>query len=185
MRFDANVSGAAGFEGFLGDRSRHRFRAAATIAILALACGALSATAQGSGEPPSRHEYVAQLEAICKPRVEATQKAMKGVRDDIRAERNGVAAAKFKRGWHLFDGTIESIVAVPRPPADVPRLKKWFSYLGAQERYLKAITSDLRMGHSIQAQRATARFIHNGNLANNVVLAFGFNYCSFRFSRFG
>lgn len=126
-----------------------------------------------------------QLEAICRPRVEATQKAMKGVRDDIRAERNAIAAAKFKRGTHLFDGTLQRIAGVPRPAGDTARLKKWFAYLNAQEQYLKVITADLRKGRSIQAQRATARFIHNGNLANNVVLAFGFNYCSFRFSRFG
>jgi len=150
-----------------------------------MACAALATTAEGSTEAPTRREYVAQLEEICKPRVEATQKAMKGVRDDIRAERNGVAAAKFKRGAHLFDGTIRSIVKVPRPTGDEARLKKWFAYLGAQKRYLEVITLDLRKGRSIQAQRATARFIHNGNLANNVVLAFGFNYCSFRFSRFG
>jgi hypothetical protein len=27
-------------------------------------------------------------------------------------------------------------------------------------------------------------FVHNGNLANDVVIAFGFNYCRFKFSRF-
>ena len=39
--------------------------------------------------------------------------------------------------------------------------------------------------NAIKAQRLTARFIHNGNLANNVVLAFGFDWCSFKFSRYG
>jgi hypothetical protein len=38
---------------------------------------------------------------------------------------------------------------------------------------------------TIKAQRLTARFIHNGNLANNDTLAFGFDYCSFKFSRYG
>ena len=41
------------------------------------------------------------------------------------------------------------------------------------------------VGRAIPAQRLTARFIHNGNLANNTVIAFGFNYCSFKFSRYG
>ncbi len=54
-----------------------------------------------------------------------------------------------------------------------------------QESYLKQITAQLQAGHAIKAQRLTARFIHNGNLANNVVLAFGFDYCSFKFSRYG
>ena len=77
------------------------------------------------------------------------------------------------------------IAAVPRPPADAAQLGKWFTYLKAQEAYLKRITAQLRAGRGIQAQRLTARFIHNGNLANNVVLAFGFDYCSFKFSRYG
>ena len=74
---------------------------------------------------------------------------------------------------------------MPRPPADSAKLAKWFVYLGRQESYLKSITAELRAGHTIAAQRLTARFIKNGNHANNTVLAFGFNYCSFKFSRYG
>jgi hypothetical protein len=74
---------------------------------------------------------------------------------------------------------------VPRPPADEAKLARWFDYLNGQEGYLKRITAELRAGKAIKAQRLTARFIHSGNLANNVVLAFGFDYCSFKFSRYG
>jgi hypothetical protein len=152
---------------------------AALIAVTSIGQAAAAET------PPTREDYVARLETICKPDVLATQRTMKGVRDDVRAERDGVAAGKFARGAGIFGGTIEGISAVPRPPADSARLKKWFGYLRLQEKYLGEITAHLRARQSIKAQRATARFIHNGNLANNVVLAFGFNYCSFRFSRFG
>ena len=58
-------------------------------------------------------------------------------------------------------------------------------HLPAPGAYLQQITAQLRAGQAIKAQRLTARFIHNGNLANNVVLAFGFDYCSFKFSRYG
>ena len=54
-----------------------------------------------------------------------------------------------------------------------------------QEDYLQQVTAQLEAGHTIKAQRAIARFIHNGNLANETVLAFSFNYCDFRFSRYG
>ena len=47
------------------------------------------------------------------------------------------------------------------------------------------ITANLRAGRGIAAQRLISRFIHSGNLANRVVLAFGFDYCSFKFSRYG
>jgi hypothetical protein len=156
----------------------------AALLLLTAAMVGLGSREVGAESPP-RGEYVSTLEEICKPGVEATQRAMRGVRDDIRAERDSVAAGKFRRGTRIFADTLGKISPIPRPPADLAKLKKWFAYLEAQESYLRAITEHLAAGRAIKAQRSTARFIHNGNLANNAVLAFGFNYCSFRFSRFG
>jgi hypothetical protein len=134
----------------------------------------------------TRDEYVSRLEKMCKPRAEATRRAMKGVRTDVRyPKRLPIAADKFGKGATIFGGTIEKIGRVPRPAADVARLDEWFVYLNRQEDYLQEITGQLRMGHTIKAQRLTSRFIHNGNLANNVTLAFGFDWCSFKFSRYG
>jgi hypothetical protein len=155
------------------------------VALLAAMASPVAASPASAMEAPSRQEYVPALEAICKPDVEATQRAMKGARNDIHAERDRKAAGKFARGAAIFARTIKAIAAVPRPPADTARLRKWFVYLKRQENYLKQITAQFRAEKTIRAQRSTARFIHNGNLANNVVLAFGFNYCSFRFSRYG
>jgi hypothetical protein len=155
--------------------------AAATIGAVLV----LSATAGAEEASPTRTEYVTQLESVCKPDALETQQTMKGVRDDVSAGRIGVAAGKFAKASEIFGGTIRRISAEPRPPADEARLEKWFGYLDKQESYLKQITAELQASHTVKAQRLTARFIHNGNLANNVVLAFGFNYCSFKFSRYG
>jgi hypothetical protein len=163
-----------------GSRARR-----AAVAVAALVAGVLLAATAAAAEAPTRDEYVAQLEAVCKPDAEATQRAMKGARADVSAERLGAAAGKFAAATSIFGSTVEEIAAVPRPPADAAKLSRWFGYLRAQGSYLKRITAQLRVGRGIQAQRLTARFIHNGNLANNVVLAFGFNYCSFKFSRYG
>jgi hypothetical protein len=148
---------------------------------LALLAGATPAKA----EAPTRDEYVSALEAVCQPDAEATQRAMKGARADIKASRLDLAAAKFAQAAAIFGSTVREIETAPRPAADAAKLSKWFGYLRAQEAYLKQITAQLRSSHAIKAQRLTARFIHNGNLANNTVLAFGFDYCSFKFSRFG
>jgi hypothetical protein len=154
--------------------------------VLALsAVLSLAVVSPAAAEAPTRQAYVSSLEAICKPDAEATQGAMKGARADVANERLAAAALKFAKASGIFAGTVKQISAVARPPADVARLGKWFSYLEAQESYLKRITAQLRAEQAINAQRLTARFIHNGNLANNVVLAFGFNYCSFKFSRYG
>ncbi|HET7590853.1 MAG TPA: hypothetical protein VFK14_11815 [Solirubrobacterales bacterium] len=152
------------------------------IAVFAAAAFASIAAAAGA---PTREEYVGRLERVCKPGALATQRAMKGARADVRRERFPAAAGKFAKASSIFGGTIGRIAAVPRPSADAARLAKWFGYLKQQESYLQRITVALRKSQGIKAQRLTARFIHNGNLANNVVLAFGFDYCSFKFSRYG
>jgi hypothetical protein len=163
-------------------RARNRWGSGMTAALVAVL---LSAAVAAAAQAPTRDEYVGRLEAICKPDAEATQRAMKGARADIRAERLPVAAARFAKATSIFGSTVTKISAAPRPPADAAKLAKWFGYLKAQESYLRQITLQLRQDHAIRAQRLTARFIHNGNLANNVVLAFGFDYCSFKFSRYG
>lgn len=141
--------------------------------------------ATAAAEAPTRVEYVDQLEQICKPDTEATQRAMKGARSDVSAERMGAAAGKFAKATSIFGSTVKKMAVVSRPQADAVKLGKWFGYLKAQESYLKQITAQLRARHGIPAQRLIARFIHSGNLANNVVLAFGFDSCSFKFSRYG
>lgn len=151
------------------------------VAVLALATAlpALAAT------PPDRDEYVTELEGICKPRALATQRAMKGARADMSAERFVDAATKFAAADRIFGGTVKRISAVPRPPDDVARLRKWFGYLNRQQDYLERIVAELRADRGVPAQRLVSRFIHNGNLANEVVLAFGFEHCAFKFSRYG
>lgn len=155
------------------------------IPIALLTTALLFAATASAAEAPTRDEYVERLEAVCKPDAEATQRAMKGARGDVRAERLAAAAAKFARATAIFGGTVEQISAVPRPGADTAKLSRWFTYLKRQQSYLGQITDQLRQGNGIRAQRLTARFIHTGNLANNVVLAFGFEWCSFKFSRYG
>ena len=149
------------------------------LAVLFLACGAAVAAA------PTRGEYVDTLEAICEPQAEATRKAVMGVRGDMNAERLALAATKFAKAKAIFGRTLDKLAKVPRPPADRPKLARWFGYLDRQEDLLGEIIAALRADDPVRSQRLTARFVHNGNLANNVVLAFGFEYCSFEFSRFG
>lgn len=150
-----------------------------------MAAALLAAAPAPAAEAPTRDEYVEQLEKICKPDALATQRAMKGARADVRAERSKVAAKKFAKATAIFGSTVKQISAVPRPSDDRARLGKWFTYLKRQESYLGQITEQLRKDHPIKAQKLTARFIHSGNLANNVVLAFGFDWCSFKFERYG
>jgi hypothetical protein len=154
--------------------------------LAALGASAVSAaTLVPTSGTLSRSDYVRQVEPTCRSGAKATQRAMDGVRDDVRADRLRIAAHKFSRAASIFGGTVSTIARIPRPPAETETLQVWFSHLKHQEGYLNAIAGLLRAGRTIKAQRLLARFIHSGNQANNSILAFGFNYCNFKFSRFG
>lgn len=153
-------------------------------AVLAVALVVLAVSPALAAEEPTRAEYVSQLEQICKPRSEATARAVRGVRGDVRAERLAVAAGKFARAERIFATTVAAIAKVPRPAADRDTLKRWFSALGREELYLGQMVKTLRQDSVAGFQRVSAKFIHEGNRANNAVVSFGFDYCSFKPTRF-
>lgn len=153
------------------------------LCLTALAVVAPLAAA-GAAEAPTRPEYVAQLERICKPRSDATQRAVRGFRADVRRERLARAATKFRRAKRIFAATVRAISSVPRPPADRRTLARWFTRLRSEIRYLGRIVSTLRASNVARFQRVSARFIREGNRANNVIVSFGFSYCSFKPARF-
>lgn len=155
-----------------------RLAIALAIPLIALATSASAASA------PDRPEYVSRLESICKPGVEETQRAVRGVRSDVSAERLGIASRKLFSAEKIFDRTVRRISAVPRPPADAAQLKKWFSYLADQKSYLRKAALALGAQRIVAYQHNAVRFVHTGNLANDVVISFGFNYCRFKFRRF-
>jgi hypothetical protein len=157
-----------------------RSRLAFLLAVCALTCVVTSAAAQEL----TRTEYVARLEQICKPGSEATERAVRGVRADVRAERLAVAGGKFARAQRIFAATVRSISAVPRPAADRATLSRWFAALGKEQLYLGQMVKTLRADDVAGFQRVSARFIQEGNRANNAVVSFGFNYCSFKPTRF-
>jgi hypothetical protein len=153
----------------------------ATVAVALLSAGIAAA----EGAPaPSRSEYVASLEGMCKPRALATKHAVQGMRADLRAERLAVAASKFSQASRLFAATVREISPQPRPAADRGTLARWFHYLHQEESNLRRIVAVLRADQPVAFQHASARFIRSGERADEVVLAFGFNFCYFKLSRF-
>jgi hypothetical protein len=162
------------------DRIAHLLAAVTLTAMLTVAAPAAAAAV----ESPSRPEYVDRLEQICKPGSEATQRAVHGIRPDVRSERFALAATKFARAKRIFAHTVRAISTVPRPPGDTRTLARWFADLGRETAYLGRIATTLRTSNIAGFQRVSAQFIHQGNRANNVVVSFGFIYCSFKPSRF-
>jgi hypothetical protein len=155
------------------------------LAVLATAIVTVALAAPSSeGAEVTRPEYVAQLEKICKPRSEATRRAVRGTRADVRAERFRQAAVKVAKAERIFSGTVRAIAGVPQPAADRATLDRWIAALGREAAALERTAASLRDEDVARFQRVWARFIHEGNKANNVVVSFGFDYCTFKPSRF-
>lgn len=157
---------------------------AVLVAVVAVGLLGVSAAVADEAPAPGRTEYVKRLEGICKPRALATKQAVQGMRADLRAEHLATAAAKFARASRLFAATVRAISPLPRPVEDQRTLGQWFHYLEQEESNLQRIVAVLRANQPVAFQHASARFVKSGERANNVVLAFGFNYCYFKLSRF-
>lgn len=158
---------------------RHSLVAVAAALVLTVPVGASSAPVE-----PTRPEYVAQLEKICKPGAEATRRAVRGMRADVRAERLRLAGSKFSKARRIFSHTVDSISSVPRPAADAVTLSRWFAVLDREVVYLGQTAAALRAEDVARFQRVSGQFFQEGSKANNVVVSFGFNYCNFKSSRF-
>jgi hypothetical protein len=155
------------------------------LAVLAIALAAAAlAAASSAGAEVTRPEYVAQLEKICKPRSEATRRAVRGTRADVRSERFRQAAVKVAKANRIFGGTVRAISGVAPPAADRATLARWLAALEREADALGRTAASLRDEDVARFQRVWARFIHEGNKANNVVVSFGFDYCTFKPSRF-
>ena len=79
---------------------------------------------------------------------------------------------------------MNQIKAVPQPVADTAKLTKWLSYLDRETKMLGEIGKALKANKKSKAQTLSVRLTHNGNVANNQVLGFEFDYCLIDSSKF-
>jgi hypothetical protein len=154
-----------------------------TFAVVA-AGTLLVAAAALAAEPPTREEYVAQVEPICERNTLENARILKGVRDKVRQGRLGAAGNQFIRASEEFGETVREIAAVPRPPADDARLVKWFGFLKIIKKHLRHLGAALREGDRIKATHESIRVQRSSNAANNVSFVFEFRYCRITPSRF-
>lgn len=158
-----------------------RTRVAAAAAAFAIAVS-LGATAFAADI--TREDYAARAEPICKVNTQANKKIFKGVQGMVNRNKLGPASKRFKRASASLRRTINRLAALPQPTGDEARLAKWLKHLKIQRNFLAKIGKALSAGNKFQAQSFIFRLRRNGNLANNTVLAFEFNFCRIDPSRF-
>jgi hypothetical protein len=160
---------------------RHRPGAIALAGILAAAAlfaqGALAAEV-------SRDQYVQAAEPVCKANTEANQRIFKGAKEEVKEDKLKAASGHFFKAKQALAKTVKQLGALPEPTTDEAKLTKWISYLGTERDLLGKIGTALSHEDKAAAQQLSVRLNRNSNLANNTVLAFGFDYCRIDPSRF-
>jgi hypothetical protein len=157
------------------------------IAVLVAAATLLSAGLARAEEGPSRTEYVEQVEPICQANTEANKRILAHAGERARSKQQRMmtrAAGQFIRASEAFGRAVDKIAAVPRPPADEPRLLKWIKHLRIVGTDLRKIGGALKEGDKIRAAHEKIRVERAANASNNVGFVFKFHYCYLEQSRF-
>ncbi len=154
--------------------------AVALFATALLAAGALAVTSPDQ----TRETYVTSVEPICKANTKSNEKTLSGVRQKIKSGQLSAAAGQFTKAASAFAGAVKQIKAVPQPTADAAKLGKWIVALEGETKLLGEIGKALKAGNKNKAQTLSVQLTHNGNVANNAVLGFDFDYCLIDSSRF-
>ncbi len=152
----------------------------AALAMVLVAAVALASTSATQ----TREGYIAQVEPICKSNTKANERILSGVRGQIKQGKLRAAAAQFRKASEAFAKATKQIAAVPQPSADAAKLTKWLGYLDDEAKLLAEIGKALKADQKTRAQEKLVRLRNNGNLANNAVLGFEFDYCVINSSRF-
>lgn len=151
---------------------------AVAVALLVAVPVALAA------EEPTRDEYVAKVEPICKANTEANSRILKGVKEQVKNDKLVPAGKRFVRASAALGKTVTQIDKVPRPAEDAAKLTKWIGYLRKEKTYLQQIGGALKGSDKYRAQKLAVELNKNNNKANNTVISFGFKECRIDSSRF-
>lgn len=152
---------------------------AAIVAVLVTAPFAWAA----EGEP-TRDEYVAQVEPICKANTETNARILKGVKQQVQQDRLVPAGKRFVRASGALGKAVTQIAAVPKPAADTVKLETWIGFLKQEKSFLQRIGKALKSRNKFLAQKLAVQLNRNNNKANNTVISFGFRECRIDSSRF-
>lgn len=152
--------------------------------IMSVIVGAVAVVSVAGAAELTRDEYVARVEPICRRNTEANERIFAGAKEEVKQGKLKLASTHFARAQTALAKTVRQLKAVPEPPADEAKLGKWIGYLETEGAYIGRIGKALARGEKGKAQTLSVRLNRNSNLANNSVLAFGFDYCRLDPSRF-
>lgn len=154
------------------------------IVATALCAALLTAPAAFGAEEPTRAEYKADVEPICKANTKANENILAGVEGKVKQGKLKPAGRQFTRAATALKGTLGQLKAVPKPPADEGRLTEWLQRVDKQRALLQEIGQALIAEKRRKAETISVKLVSGARLTNALVVSFGFNYCRFETSDF-
>ena len=158
-----------------------RFKLSLAMAVALLACVPVAGAIEAD---PTREEYVAAAEPICKSNTEANSRILKGVKEQVKRGDLAVAGRRFIRASTALGKAVNRIAALPQPSADEVKLDKWIGYLRSEKTLLRKIGKALKGDEKFKAQKYATQLSRNNTRANNTVISFGFKHCRIESSKF-
>lgn len=152
--------------------------------MVALLAFAALATSVAAAEGPTRDEYRDAVEPICKKNTQANERILSGVRKQVQQGKLKAAAAKFAKASAALKKARGQLVGVPRPSADVARLKAWLDYVKQEAELFAQTGRKLKAEDRQGANRMVVKLTQTANRANAKVLPFDFVYCRLEPARF-
>ena len=150
-----------------------------TMLLLLAASMAFGATLE-----EERQTYKTQVEPICKQNREASERVLRGVKQNIRNGKLKLAGTQFAKGAAALKKARTQLAAVPKPAADSSRLTKWLGLIKTEVELFENVSKKLKAGDKRGAQRMAVQLTTTINKANNTVLAYEFKYCKVQASQF-
>ncbi len=154
------------------------------IVATALCAALLTAPAAFAAEEPTRAEYKADVEPICKANTKANENILAGVEGKVKQGKLKQAGSQFTRAATALKGTLRQLKAVPKPVADEERLTEWLQRVDKQRTLLQEIGQALIAEKRRKAETLSVKLVSGARNTNALVVSFGFNYCRFETSDF-
>ena len=151
-----------------------------SIAAAVLGLCVLAAATALAAAPPTREQYVAQAEQICKSGSPAAFAHLKSAKKNIQKDKAELGGRELIQVSEMFKSMGKRIKAIPKPTEDTETLAEWADKLDEENVVLRKAGEALVSGQKVKGQGYLTRFLHNSAAARDVVLGFGFNYCLFR-----
>ena len=156
---------------------RSKRRSLGILSLFAALAILLTASFAFAEEEVTRDSYREAVEPICKTNKQASDRILSGVKDMVKKDKLAQASQAFAKAATALEKAQKQLAAVAQPPADAAKLTKWISEIKGEVALMKTISTKFKQGNKSKATSLAVKLQNNANKANNLVIAFQFNYC--------